>query len=144
MNLRLIESANFKHSQTNTTMATSEITGAVHKIFNTVTFPSGFTKREFVVMEEDGNYPQYHKIEVVKDKCASLDRLSEGMEIKVTVNLRGNEYDDKFYNSLGCWKWDVLSGEAPQQQQAPAQQPQQQASTQQPAPQQEIDTDIPF
>ena len=110
-------------------MATAEITGTVHQIGDLQTFPSGFTKRELIVLEEDGNYPQHHKIEVIKDKCSSLDRLSIGQSIKVTVNLRGNEHNGNFYNSLGCWKWetdehDQTQEPARQHQQAGHQMPQ--------------------
>ena len=45
------------------------------KVINDIqTFNSGFTKREFVVQVEDGNYPQMIKFECVKEKTSLTDR----------------------------------------------------------------------
>ncbi|MCH7227550.1 DUF3127 domain-containing protein [Haloferula sp. A504] len=81
-----------------------ELEGTVHKIFDTQTFASGFSKREFVVEVPDGNYTQQIKLEAVKDKAALLDDVSEGDQVKVTFDLRGNEYKERFYVNLVAWK----------------------------------------
>ena len=81
-----------------------ELEGTIHKIFEVQTFASGFSKREFVVEVPDGNYPQQIKLEAVKDKAALLDSVSEGDQVKVTFDLRGNEYKERFYVNLVAWK----------------------------------------
>ncbi len=81
-----------------------ELEGTVHKLYETQTFASGFSKREFVVEVPDGNYPQQIKFEAVKDKAAILDGVSEGDGVKVTFDIRGNEYKDRFYVNLVAWK----------------------------------------
>ena len=81
-----------------------EATGKLKVIFDTQTFPSGFTKREFVVTIGDDNYPQDVKFELIKDKCAWLDNFSQDQEITVSFDIRGNEFKDRYYVNLNCWK----------------------------------------
>jgi hypothetical protein len=84
-----------------------EATGKIKLISDTQTFPSGFSKREFVVTTADSKYPQDLKFEVVKDKCSILDSYKEGQDVVVNFDVRGNEYNGKYYVNLSCWK---LSG----------------------------------
>ncbi len=56
---------------------TYEMVGTVKVIFDTMTFQSGFTKREFVLTLED-DYPQDIKFSFAKDRCALLDRVAAG------------------------------------------------------------------
>jgi single-strand DNA-binding protein len=88
-----------------------EITGKILKIFPTETFASGFQKRAFVVETDDEKYPQQIKMEAVKDKCDVLDSYDEGDEITAEFNLRGNEYNGKYYVSLQAWKFDKAASE---------------------------------
>jgi hypothetical protein len=44
------------------------------------------------------------KFEVVKDKCATLDKYAVGQSVAVSFNVRGNEYQGKYYVSLQAWK----------------------------------------
>ena len=95
---------------------TFELKGALKVLGQTQEFSGGFKKRELVITTE-GDYPQDVKLEVVKDKCDLLDRLSLGQTIKVGFNVRGNEYNGKYYNNLQAWKIEAV-GSAPQQSQA--------------------------
>lgn len=81
-----------------------EATGKLKVILDTQTFPSGFTKREFVVTIGDDNYPQDVKFELIKDKCTWLDNFQQAQEVTVSFDIRGNEYKDKYYVNLNCWK----------------------------------------
>lgn len=84
-----------------------EASGKIKLINDTQTFPSGFSKREFVVTTAHDKYPQDIKFEVVKDKCSILDNYQEGQDVVVNFDVRGNEYNGKYYVNLACWK---LSG----------------------------------
>jgi single-strand DNA-binding protein len=85
-------------------MPSYDLTGAVKLIMDQQTFPSGFSKREFVVTTPDDRFPQDIKLECVKDKCALLDRVTVGQTVKVSFDLRGNEYNDKYYVNLTAWR----------------------------------------
>jgi len=84
----------------------NEITGSIIKIGDIETFPSGFTKREVVIEETEGKYPQKIKFEFAKDKCSILDRYNVGDIATVSFNIRGNEYNGKYYVSLQGWRID--------------------------------------
>ncbi len=87
-----------------------ESSGKIKLISETQTFPSGFSKREFVVTTADSKYPQDLKFEVVKDKCAILDNFKEGQDVQVNFDIRGNEYNGKYYVNLSCWKLTAGGG----------------------------------
>lgn len=85
-----------------------ELTGKVKLVQEPQTFASGFTKREVVVTVEDGRYPQDINLEFLQDKVSLLDSVSEGQEIKVSFDIRGREYNGKYFNNLVGWKVEVL------------------------------------
>ena len=87
-----------------------EAAGKIKLINATQSFPSGFTKREFVVTTSADKYPQDLKFEIVKDKCSLLDSFEEGQEVQVTFDIRGNEYNGKYFVNLSCWKIQAASG----------------------------------
>ena len=88
----------------------NQITGVIKLINPTQTFDSGFQKREFVVTTKE-QYPQDIKLEVVKEKCAVLDGYKVGQGVAVDYNLRGSEYQGKYYVSLQAWRISA-SGQA--------------------------------
>ncbi|MDC1448096.1 DUF3127 domain-containing protein [bacterium] len=86
-----------------------ELIGTLKVLEEPQTFASGFTKREFVIEVPDGNYPQMVKFEAVRDKIDQLNNYSIGDELKVTFDIRGNEYKGRYYVNLNAWK---IQGEA--------------------------------
>ncbi len=89
-----------------------ETRGTVKLINDIQTFPSGFSKREFVVTTASDKYPQDLKFEIVKDKCPLLDAFSPGQEVVVNFDIRGNEYNGKYFVNLSCWKIQAADGAA--------------------------------
>ena len=82
-----------------------EVIGTLKKIEDTKTFGAkGFRKREVVILTEE-QYPQPLMIEFVQDKCDLLDRFSAGQSVKISINLRGREWENpqgevKYFNSI--------------------------------------------
>ena len=110
-----------------------DLTGKIKLIQEAKTFDSGFTKREMVVIVEDGKYPQEINIEFVQDKVALLDSLQMGQEVTVTFDIRGREYNGRYFNNLQGWK--IVTGAEStmtQQEQPPYPEPE------------DFDEDIPF
>ena len=89
-----------------------ELEGTVKVINEVQTFASGFSKREFVVEVEDGKYPQMIKFECVKEKTSLTEGLQIGDPVKVTFDIRGNEYNDRYYVNLNAWKLEKSGGSA--------------------------------
>ncbi len=83
---------------------TYDLTGKIKLIQDPKTFDSGFTKREMVVTVEDGKYPQDINLEFVQDKVALLENLQPGQEVTVSFDIRGREYNGRYYNNLQGWK----------------------------------------
>jgi single-strand DNA-binding protein len=81
-----------------------DLTGKIKIIQEAKTFDSGFTKREMVVIVEDGKYPQEINVEFVQDKISLLDDLQVGQEVTVTFDIRGREYNGRYFNNLQGWK----------------------------------------
>ena len=81
-----------------------ELTGKIKLIQEPRTFDSGFTKREMVVIVEDGKYPQEINLEFVQDKVALLEKLQPGQEVTVSFDIRGREYNGRYFNNLQGWK----------------------------------------
>ena len=89
-----------------------DLTGKIKLIQDAKTFDSGFTKREMVVIVEDGKYPQEINIEFIQDKIALLDSLQVGNEVTVTFDIRGREYNGRYFNNLQGWKIVTLGDES--------------------------------
>ena len=81
-----------------------ELSGKIKLIQDAQTFSSGFTKREMVVTVEEGNYPQDINLEFLKDKISLLDNLSVGQQVTVGFDIRGREYNGRYFNNLVGWR----------------------------------------
>ncbi|MEY3243159.1 MAG: hypothetical protein RIR11_4598 [Bacteroidota bacterium] len=90
-----------------------EVVGRLHRLFATEQKSSSFQTREFVLEIPDGNYPQLIKFQSVQDRCAALDRFSEGDNIKVSFDLRGREWNGKYLTNLNAWRVEPSDGTEP-------------------------------
>ena len=84
-----------------------ELSGSVKVIGDVQSFNSGFSKRELVVTIPDGNYPQDICVEFHKERADLLNGLAIGDNVMVTFNLRGREYNGRYYNTLVAWKLEA-------------------------------------
>jgi|TARA_B110000305_G_scaffold166588_1_gene184204 hypothetical protein len=84
-----------------------KLTGKVKLVLDLQSWDSGFTKREFVISTNE-QYPQDVKLECIKDKTSLLDGLSDGDDVEVSFNVRGNEYNGKYYVNLQAWKLNKM------------------------------------
>lgn len=85
-------------------MPSFEVTGKLHKKFDTENKTETFQAREFVIIVEDGNYPQHVKFQLVQDRCALVDEYNEGDDIKVHFDLRGREWQGRYFTNLNAWR----------------------------------------
>lgn len=83
-----------------------DVSGKVKVIFDKQTFDSGFEKREFVITTQE-QYPQDIKFELYKDKCSIIDNFKQNDDVTVHFNIRGNEYNGRYYVNLNAWKIDT-------------------------------------
>ncbi|MBQ7191226.1 MAG: DUF3127 domain-containing protein [Kiritimatiellae bacterium] len=131
-------------------MSTSyEMVGTVKKVMDVMTFPSGFSKREFVIEIQDGNYPSVVSFNCLKDNTKLLDPVQVGDNVKVTFAIRGREYNGRYFNDLVCFRLakveaDGTSVEYDQVERSRPQQPSASAAANPPAAEPVDDDDIPF
>ena len=88
-----------------------EVNGIIKMIGAEQQVSASFKKRELVVTTEE-QYPQHILIEFAQDKCDLLNGLSEGQEVKVSINLRGREWvnpqgETKYFNQIQGWKLEA-------------------------------------
>ncbi len=87
-----------------------ETTGKLHTIFPEKQVSAKFTKREFVLeLTDNPKYPQVVLFQLSGDRCAQLDGLNVGDEVRIEFSLRGREWrspqgEVKYFNSLDVWK----------------------------------------
>jgi hypothetical protein len=92
-----------------------EVTGKIKLIRETKTFgASGFRKRECVVTTTD-QYPQMLLVEFVQDKVDLLDSYKVGADVKISINLRGQEWINPegvavYFNSIQGWRIEKAEG----------------------------------
>lgn len=83
-----------------------EVEGKLHKKFDAENKTGTFQAREFVLEVDSGNYPQYVKFQLVQDRCAMLDDYEEGEKVKVHFDLRGREWQGKYFTNLNAWRME--------------------------------------
>ena len=79
------------------------LSGRLHKVFDQQQVTDSFIKREFVI-ETDELYPQLVNFELTQDKCDIVSQYKEGDKIQVFFNVRGREWNEKFFTNLNAWR----------------------------------------
>lgn len=83
-----------------------EIEGKLHRKFEVENKTATFQAREFVLEVNTNNYMQYIKFQLTQDRCGVIDPFNQGDRIKVHFDLRGREWNDKYFTNLNAWKVD--------------------------------------
>ena len=78
--------------------------GAVKLINEVKVISDRFSVREFVITTLDAKYPQDILFQAVNDKMDMVTPLKNGHVVEVSFNLRGREFNGRYYNTLDIWK----------------------------------------
>jgi len=81
---------------------TTNIIGKLKVIGDLQTFDSGFVKQQIVVTSDE-QYPSDIPIDFLKDKTDYLQIFKVGDNVTVSVNIKGSEYNGKYYVGLNGW-----------------------------------------
>lgn len=81
-----------------------EVEGKLIKKYDTENKTDTFQAREFVIEIESGNYPQFVKFQLTQDRCSLVDSYEEGQNMKVHFDLRGREWNGKYFTNLNAWR----------------------------------------
>ena len=89
-----------------------EVEGKLYRVFDTENKTATFQAREFVIEVSSGNYPQFVKFQLTQDRCGIVDNYSVGDLIKVHFDLRGREWNEKFFTNLNAWRIENATQDA--------------------------------
>ena len=89
----------------------SEVIGKIILIGQTETVGSAGTfRKRLLVVETSEQYSQKIPVDFVQDKTELLNNYAIGDAVNVSINIRGNEYNGKYYCSLNGWRITKESG----------------------------------
>ena len=77
-----------------------------------------WSKRTIVVTTAE-KYPQDLAIDFLGDKISQINNFQVGNPVTVGINLRGKEYNGKYYTSINGWKIAATVGNITNEQQNP-------------------------
>ncbi len=92
------------------------IKGELKSIKEELQITDSFKKREFILTDMSGQYPETILFQTVQDRCFILDKFNEGDMVEVFFNIRGREWTNpqneiKYFNSFDVWKIINLSND---------------------------------
>ena len=96
-------------------MSILQFSGVIHQIKETQQISETFCKREFILTDNDENYPKFINFELVKDNVDLIEPFKEGQEITVNFNLEGRMWTnpatdiERCFNSLKAWKIEAVA-----------------------------------
>jgi single-strand DNA-binding protein len=65
---------------------------------------NSFQKRELILEVQDGQYLQTPKLTATGDRVKILDGLTTSDEVTAHFNVRGREWQGKYFTDLEVWK----------------------------------------
>ena len=96
-----------------------EVQGKLIVINETETIGSKGFKKRLVVVQTDEQYPQTIPVEFTQDKTSLLNNFNIGDFVKIGINLRGSEWQGRYFANIQGWKIDKAESTLTAQQQMP-------------------------
>lgn len=90
-----------------------DITGKMIAKYDTEKKSEKFSVRDFVIEVNEGQYPQFVKFQMTNDRCSLIDPYNVGDTIKVHFDLRGREWQGKYFTNLNAWRIENPAQNAP-------------------------------
>ena len=88
-----------------------EIKGTIKVLGETEQITQKFKKREIVLEDNSGTYPNFYPCQLTQDKCDLANDFAVGDNVVAGINLRGREWINpegkaKYFNSIEIWRMD--------------------------------------
>jgi hypothetical protein len=90
-----------------------EIEGKLHHVYDTEQKSESFRTREFVIETMQGSYSQYIKFQLTQDRCDIVDPYKVDQRVKVYFDLRGRQWQDKYFTNLQAWRIEAVGETQP-------------------------------
>jgi single-strand DNA-binding protein len=88
-----------------------EIQGRIHKLYEPERKSDKFLTQELVLLL-DGRYPEYPKFQFTNDHANNLQHFAEGDEVRITFELKGREWQGKYFTNLNGWRIEKVGATA--------------------------------
>ena len=88
-----------------------KLTGIIKLIQKEQIISDKFRKKEFVITTED-KYPQDVLFTLTQNNTDLVDSIKVGEKVEVSFNLRGREWNGKYFNTLEAWSVAVQTSKA--------------------------------
>lgn len=89
-----------------------ELTGKLVEKFEEQQISEKFKKREFVIETSENNFTEQIKFELVQDRTDIIDPYNIGEEIKISFNLKGRKWNDKYFVNVQAWRIERTSSDS--------------------------------
>ncbi|MCO6462292.1 MAG: DUF3127 domain-containing protein [Saprospiraceae bacterium] len=89
-----------------------EISGKLVKKYDTESKTATFQTREFVIVTEE-TYPQYIKFQLSQERVNLIEPFEENDVIRVSFDLRGREWQGKYFTNLNAFRIQGAGNDAP-------------------------------
>ena len=93
-----------------------EVIGRIVKILpmqSGVSQRGEWKKQEFVI-ETNEQYPKKICISGWAERVDQIQQLSEGAEVRVSINIESREYNERWYTDVRAWKIEAAGTNVPQ------------------------------
>lgn len=92
----------------------NEIIGTIKLINPIQQITASFSKREFVIVTSESQYPQTILLELHGSNVDIIDAYGIGEEVKVSLNFRGRVWqnpqgEEKYFNTILAWRIERVS-----------------------------------
>lgn len=84
-------------------------TGTILKIGDIETVGANNMEKREIVIETGGEYLQQIPFELIKNNVTLPDQFTEGELVTIHFNIRGREWNGRYFSNLVCWK--ITAGE---------------------------------
>ena len=87
-----------------------QVIGKIVKIYDAEQRSEKFSSRDFVIEIPDGEYPQLAKFQLAQARCTLIDSYQVGQTVSVEFDIRGREWQGKYFTNLNAWKIQPVQG----------------------------------
>lgn len=95
------------------------VQGKIIVLNDTETIGSKEFKKRLVVVQTEETYPQTIPVEFTQDKTTILNSYKVGDLVKIGINLRGSEWQGKYYANIQGWRIEKSESEKESQRTPP-------------------------
>ena len=88
-----------------------QITGVIKHVFDTEQISDKFKKRTIVLTTKEVWGEQHIPVEFIQDNVDKLNNVGEGQEATIHINLKGREWNGKYFVNVNGWKIEVKQPE---------------------------------